>query len=242
MQGSCFNDRRGSPADLSSADRRQLADIAGPERVYRRGATIRPERDRVSEAYIINSGWLFSFLLLGDGSRQILRLHLPGDIVSLSCLLFNEPPEYLAAVTDVSVCPVERGALWQLVQRQPRIAAGLLLAAQADQVALCDRLASVGRTDARARIAALLLDTMTRLRRINGGIRSSFAFPLTQEEIGDATGLTAVHVNRMIRALMRDGVIAKRAGVLTVLDEHRLRATACYADRFADGSDGERCG
>jgi CRP-like cAMP-binding protein len=82
-------------------------------------------------------------------------------------------------------------------------------------------------------VAALILDTVSRLRVMNAQLGNSFAFPLTQEEIGDATGLTAVHVNRMIRALVEDGLIARQANQLTILEEDRLAEVASYVNRYA---------
>ncbi len=206
--------------------------------MYRRGALIRPERDRGSEAYVVNSGWLFSFILLGDGSRQILRLHLPGDMVGLSCSAFSDAAETLMAVTDVRVIPIDRNALIEMFMEYPRLGAALFLLTQAEQVSLGDRLASIGRTTAKSRVAALLIDTVVRLRQTNSEIGSSFVFPLTQEEIGDATGLTAVHVNRMFRVLVREGLIARNSNQLSILDEPRLTAVASYVNRYVefDGS------
>lgn len=234
MGENCFVERLARLTGLSNAEKRALATLDGHERTYRRGALIRPERDRLCEAYIVNSGWLLSFMLLGDGNRQILRIHLPGDLVGLSCAAYTESPESLVAVTDSRVIPIERSALLDMMVDHPRLGALLFVIGQAEQVALHDRLASLGRTSARARIAALMIDTMTRLRMINDATGNSFVFPLTQEEIGDATGLTAVHVNRMIRSLVSEGLILRKAGLLTILNEQRLSEVANYVNRYPD--------
>lgn len=234
MTESCFIERLGRLASLSNAEKRAFSRIEGPERVYRRSAMIRPQRDSEREAYVVNSGWLVSFVLLGDGNRQILRVHLPGDIVGLSCTAFSEAPESLMAATDARVVPVERCALVKLMTEYPRMGALLFMIAQADQVTMHDRLASLGRTSARARVAALVIDTVTRLRRINDAVGKSFVFPLTQEEIGDATGLTAVHVNRMIRSLVAEGLIHRKANLLTIVNEARLTELANYVDRYRE--------
>lgn len=233
VSDSCLVERLGHYLTLTSREAAAFSQIEGPERIYRRGAMIRREHDRAQELYVINSGWLLSFVLLDDGSRQILRLHLPGDMVGLSCAAFNEATESLVAVTDVKLCPVEKAALNRLFVEHPRLGALLFLIAQAEQVSLSDRLASLGRTSAKARVAALILDTVARLRVMNIHLGDSFAFPLTQEEIGDATGLTAVHVNRMMRALVEDGLIARHANQLTILNQARLTEVANYINRYA---------
>ena len=89
---------------------------------------------------------------------------------------------------------------------------------------------SIGRTSARARVASLLCDIYRRLRILgfaDGGIQ----LPLTQEDIGDATGLTAVHVNRMMRSLAEDGIIERSGNHMRILDEDRLCIEANFLDR-----------
>lgn len=230
---SCLVERLGHYLNLTSLEQSALGALEGTERVYRRGALVRREHDRAHELYIINSGWLLSFVLLDDGSRQILRIHLPGDMVGLSCAAFNKATESLVALTDVKLSPVEKSSLNKLFVEHPRMGALLFLIAQAEKVSLSDRLASLGRTSARARVAALILDTVSRLRVMNADLGDSIAFPLTQEEIGDATGLTAVHVNRMIRALVEEGLISRQANQLTILNEERLAEVANYVNRYA---------
>lgn len=233
MTDSCLVERLGHYLKLTSREEAAFVQLEGPERVYRRGALIRREHDRAQELYIVNSGWVLSFVLLDDGSRQILRLHLPGDMVGLCCAAFNEATESLVALTDVRLSPVEKVSLKRLFVEHPRLGALLFLIAQAEKVSLSDRLASLGRTSAKARVAALILDTVARLRVMQADLGDSFAFPLTQEEIGDATGLTAVHVNRMIRALVEEGLIARHANQLTILQEERLIEVANYINRYA---------
>ncbi len=233
MTDSCLVERLGHYLKLTSREEEAFGRLEGSERVYRRGALIRRENDRAHELYVVNSGWLLSFVLLDDGSRQILRLHLPGDMAGLSCAAFSKATESLVALTDVKLSPVDKTALNKLFVEHPRLGALLFLIAQAEKVSLSDRLASLGRTSAKARVAALVLDTVARLRVMNTNLGDSFAFPLTQEEIGDATGLTAVHVNRMIRALVEEGLISRQANQLTILNEDRLAEVANYVNRYA---------
>jgi CRP-like cAMP-binding protein len=108
----------------------------------------------------------------------------------------------------------------------------ILVYCQIERVALTDRLAALGRTSAKARVAALLLELRNRLRATDKTIANAFALGLTQEEIGDATGLTAVHVNRMLRQLEEEGMIARDSGKVTLLDERGLGRAANYVNRF----------
>lgn len=186
------------------------------------------------DLFIVRKGWLYSCQLLGNGSRQILRLHFPGDLVGLSGLAFGRSAESLVAVTDLTVCAFDKDRLAHLFQEHPRLAALLFALAVAERAALSDRLASIGRTSARARVGALLCEIFARLRIMDGADSEAFAVPLTQEEIGDATGLTAVHVNRMMRGLVEDGLIERSGNIVRLLRENQLAEESGFIDRFGE--------
>jgi CRP-like cAMP-binding protein len=185
------------------------------------------------ELFIVRSGWLHSSLVLGNGSRQIMRFHFSGDVLGLPLLAFADSPETVTAVTDVVLCPFPRERVAALIADHPRLAALLIALAIASQVALADRLASIGRTAARARVSSLLCEIYGPLKILGLAENCTVQLPLTQEEIGDATGLTAVHVNRMMRSLVEDGLIERQGSQLRILDEARLCADANFTDRTA---------
>ena len=232
MSGSCFAERIGQHLALTPAEHRALERLEERERPVRRGGTLVRENDATGELFILKRGLMMSYVLLDDGSRQILRFLFPGDLVGSGALVYHDAPETLAALADSIVCPFEKGALAALIDEHPRLGAMILVYAQIERVSLTDRLAALGRTSAKARIAALLLDMRNRLQTMDRNIGDSFAIGLTQEEIGDATGLTAVHVNRMLRQLEEEALIAREGGRLRFLDEKRLAKAANYVDRW----------
>lgn len=230
--GGCFAERLGHYVSLTASEREALGRLEEQSRSYRRGAMIRSENDSARELFIVSKGWLHSYALLGNGSRQIMRLHFSGDILGLSSLAFGQSSDSISAVTDVTLCPFDREKLATLFEEHPRLGALVFALSVAERVTLADRLASVGRTSARARVATLICEMVARLRMADPG-RTEFHIPLTQEEIGDSTGLTAVHVNRMMRGLVDDGLISRNGNHLTLLDEARLVAEVNFVDRFA---------
>ena len=232
MSGSCFAERLGDLVSLTPAEQAALERLEERERVVRRGATIQRENDRVSDLYIVRRGVMMTSKLLDDGSRQILRFLFPGDMIALSSLVYREAPETVTALSDATVSPFERSALSEIIAGHPRLAALLLVYSQIERAALTDRLAALGRTSAKARVAAVLIDLRNRLRVMDKSIADSFVPGLTQEEIGDATGLTAVHVNRMLRQLEDDGLIARENGRVTFTNERALVRAANYVDRY----------
>lgn len=231
----CLADRLRRHLALTEAEVAAVTRLEEHPRHYARGAVIRREHDPARDIFVLHHGWAYSQMLLHDGARQILRVELPGDMLGGSGIAFARSSEAVVALTDAVVCAFDKVALRRLHEAHPRLAGLLHLMAHADRVAMADRLASLGRTPARARVAALLVDTMVRLRASDPAAASSarFALPMTQEEIGDATGLTAVHVNRMLRSLNEEGLIRRSNGQIRVHDEARLRSLAGYVDRYA---------
>ena len=230
---SCLAERLSHYVRLSEAESLSLGQLEDQDRTYRRGAVIIREHESPRELFIVRSGWLHSSGVLGNGSRQILRFHFQGDFLGLPLLAFADSPETVTAVTDVTLAPFSREKLAQIISDHPRLGALILGLSVAERVALADRLASIGRTSARARVGSLICELVARMRRLgtvgNGGY---VQLPLTQEDIGDATGLTSVHVNRMMRALAEDGIIERNGGnQIRLLDERRLVADSNYIDR-----------
>lgn len=232
VRGSCFADVLGERIDLTTSEREALVRLEDRPREVRRGAVLQRENEPGGELFIVRKGLMMSYVLLDDGSRQILRFLFPGDLLGVSSVIYRESPETLAALTDCTVCPFDKAALSQLFLDHPRVAAMILVLNQVERVALTDRLAALGRTSAKARVAALLLDMRNRLRGTDKTIEGTFTLGLTQEEIGDATGLTAVHVNRMLRQLEEEGLMTREAGKVTIRDERGLTRAANYVNRY----------
>lgn len=232
VPGSCFADVLSELVALTSSEKDALDQLEVRQRHVRRGAILQRENEPCGELFILRKGLMMSYVLLDDGSRQILRFLFPGDMLGISSAMYREAPETLCALSDSVVCPFDRAALADIMVEHPRLAGMILVYSQIERVALTDRLAALGRTSAKARVAALLLDLRNRLRATDKSVSNVFALGLTQEEIGDATGLTAVHVNRMLRQLEDDGLIAREGGRVTLLDERGLAREANYMNRY----------
>ena len=231
MGGSCLAERLSHYVRLSAGEQESLTRLEEQDRAFRRGAVVIRENEAPRELFIVRSGWLHSSVVLGNGSRQIMRFQFQGDILGLPLLAFADSPETVTAVTDAVLCPFSRERLASLIAEHPRIAALLLGLSVADRVSLADRIASIGRTSARARVSLLLCEIFARMRRLGTPRDEAIHLPLTQEEIGDATGLTAVHVNRMMRGLVEDVIIERSGNNVRLLDEARLASEANFIDR-----------
>lgn len=218
---------------LSTDEAKAVEGLEGRQRCWRRGAYLQRENDHADELFVLRDGWAIAATLLNDGSRQIVQVHLPGELMASTNLLAMRVPQSLCALTEVTAAVIDRGAVGRLLSEHPRLGAYFLALAELDRMAMADRIASLGRGSGRARIAAFLIDLLLRLKRLDPVAENSFAMRLTQEQIGDATGLTAVHVNRMMRALVEDGLITRDGATVVVKDEPELMRLAHFVDRGA---------
>lgn len=216
---------------VTAAERSALDRLGERERPVKRGTTVVRENEPTGDLFMLKSGMMIVYTLLDDGSRQILRLVFPGDLVGMAVLAYGKAAHSVMAVSDSVAAFIDRTLLAEVAYQHPRVAMALVALDQTERAALTDRLAAVGRTSARARIAATLLDIRNRLRRGDPSIHDSFSLGLTQEEIGDATGLTAVHVNRMLRQLEDQELITRMGGRVTIINEAELKRAANHVDR-----------
>lgn len=220
--------------DLTTTEIDTLDLLERQRRPVAAGEVLMREGELTDRLVIIVDGWMHSSLTLPDGSRQILQLHFPGDLVGLSTLAWGMSGNTLTAVSTCTVATFPQEELTQLFRTLPRLAALFYTIAAAEQVSFSDRLASLGQTDARARIANLFLDIISRLRigmpeAVTGG---RFELPVTQSDIGAATGLTKVHVNRTLRRMEEEALIEREGRSVVLIDEKALVRIAGFRDRL----------
>jgi CRP-like cAMP-binding protein len=171
--------------------------------------------------YNLVEGWMFLYSLLEDGRRQILHFALPGAVLGFHT--GRVMTHSVQALTDAVVCAIPRKALEPLTQQRPEIGMRLAWLMSRDRNLAFDHLTSIGRQSARERVAHLLLELFVRYRGQWLGSRiEEMQLPLTQEHIGDATGLTFVHVNRVLSDLRAEGIVEFHYRRLRILDPDKL--------------------
>jgi CRP/FNR family transcriptional regulator, anaerobic regulatory protein len=176
------------------------------------------EQDLNDAVPVICDGWAASVVSLSDSSRQILSFLLPGDIVS-TALLF-EPRAYcfVEAITEVRYCAFKRSELKAILFKQPDLFEKLARSLVEEKTRADQLVIDLGRRTAEERIARLMLNLMNRLARRGMAQDQTIDFPLRQHHIADATGLTPVHVNKVLSEFRRNGLIKLSDRSLTVLD------------------------
>jgi len=174
--------------------------------------------ERHAEIYIVHDGWLLRSRLLHDGRRQIVDFVLPGDIVGMEACLFGRSLYAVTTITSVSLAVMSLDQVEHASARSPEFSKALLWSAVCRAAILGEHLIDAARRTAYERVGHLLLELFVRLRRAGRAAGMSFDLPLTQRHIGDALGLTTVHVNRTLSALRKDGLISLADRRVTILD------------------------
>lgn len=190
--------------------------------------TICREQDLHDAVPVISSGWAASIVMLSDGSRQILSFLLPGDIVSTALLFEPRPHCLVEAVTEVRYSTFRRSELKDIVFRTPELLEKLSRAWIEEKTRSDELIVDLGRRTADERIARLILSLVERLvkRDMARTDPMEVDFPLRQHHIADATGLTPVHVSKVLSEFRRNGLIRISERSLAILDPDGFRRIA----------------
>ncbi|MEA3061191.1 MAG: hypothetical protein QOJ94_972 [Sphingomonadales bacterium] len=180
----------------------------------------------LSESILLFEGLVCRYKDLAGGERQIMELHVPGDFVDLHGFLLKRLDHTVGTLTPVRYAVVPHDALRMITETQPHLARILWFSTLVDAAIHREQIVSVGRRTALSRIAHLLCELNVRLNIVGLADSDGYALPLTQADVADATGLTSVHVNRMLRKLRNDDLLTFRNGRVTIHDWDGLQRVA----------------
>jgi CRP-like cAMP-binding protein len=194
------------------------------------GAEIIRAGDECPEIYTLYSGWAFRFKTLPDGRRQILNFLFPGDLVGLQAAMFDAAQYGVEALTDVELCLLPRRKVWALFDEMPGLAFDVAWLGSREEGYVDDNLTSTGRRTAAERVAALIVSLYKRTKALGLVENDTFEFPLTQQHIADALGMSLVHTNKTLARLRRMGMYSRANGSLTLTNPRVLQRIAQHFD------------
>lgn len=217
-------------------------ELAVLDKSHQRRRRFVPGRDLVQQgqskqaAYILASGWVCSYKIQRDGTRQIVDFQIPGDFLGLRGLLLRTSDHSFEPVNEIQAAEVLASDLLEAFTSTPRLATAVLWAASRDEALVVEHLVGVGRRDADARMAHFLLEMGARLALVGIGSKEGYDCPLTQYHLADALGLSAIHVNRVLRLLRERGLVTFRNGRVTFHDHQGLVDFAEFDPAYLDQS------
>ncbi len=173
--------------------------------------------------FTVYHGWLAVFKTLDNGKRQILRIALPGDMLGFQSNLEAPMTHSVISLTDAVLCAFPSNKIPELLRNDMNVARRLTELNARDMNICQSRLMTIGKQSAIERIAFFCCELFYRVKSIYKDEASdSIFFPLSQEDIGDATGLTKIHVNRTLRSMREQGLMEIHAKTLKVHDVEAL--------------------
>ncbi|MBK5950862.1 Crp/Fnr family transcriptional regulator [Rhodobium orientis] len=219
---------------LSDAELAVLAGLHQRRRVFVAGRDLVHQGQSKQAAYILASGWVCSYKIQPDGSRQIVDFQIPGDFLGLRSVLLRTSDHSFEPIVDIEAAEVLASDLLKAFADTPRLATAIFWAASRDEAMVVEHLVGVGRRDSDARMAHFLLELGSRLALVGIGSKDGYDCPLTQYHLADALGLSAVHVNRVLRQLRERGLVTFRDGHVSFDDRDRLAELAEFDSTYLD--------
>lgn len=229
-----------SVARLSDEEREAVGRMPMSVRALQARQDIVRIGDRPSHCCLVLTGFAFRYKLVGEGRRQILNFHVPGDIPDLQSLHLPVLDHNLAALTPMTAGFIHHDVVHEVNARFPRVAGALWRNTLVDAAILRERIASIGQRDGLSRTAHLLCEVFMRLRAVDLASERAMSMPITQVEMADALGLSPVHMNRMVKELRERQLITLDGQQVEILDWDALAALGDFDPVFLHLHAGER--
>jgi len=190
------------------------------------------EGDEPGPIFVILNGWACRYKLLPEGTRQITSFLMPGDCCDLHASVLDRMEHSIATLTAARVALIGRKQMEELIETRPAITRAFWWTQLVDEDTLRAWIVSMGRRDSLQRVAHLMCELYVRALNIGLAVGDRFEMPLTQIVLGDALGLTPVHVNRVLRKLRISGVMSLSRGNLVIADVGKLALIAGFDDNY----------
>lgn len=211
---------------LSDDEMYALQSMSGILQSVPAGGDLVTEGETPHFSTLLVSGFATRYNLLGNGERQITAIHVPGDFVDLHGFLLKPMDHSVGALSDCHILQVPHPDIRRLTEEHPHLTRMLWLTTLIDSAIFRQWIVGMGRRSALERMAHLICELYTRLSVVGLSDGYRFDFPITQIELADATGLSAVHVNRVLQQLRADNLITWHSQTVTILDYRALAKLA----------------
>jgi CRP-like cAMP-binding protein len=211
---------------LSGDETQAISGLPVTIRSYTTGQDLCREGDKPTQSCLLLEGYACRSKGVGDGRRQIFSFHIPGDVPDLHSLYIDYMDHDLTTLAPSTVAFIPHASLRSLMLGHPRVTAALWRETLIDAAIFREWMVGMGQRSGLARIAHLLCEMMVRLKAVGLMDGLTVRLPITQEQIGDAIGLSSVHVSRVFKELRLKGLIRTEGRILIVRNWSGLVETA----------------
>ena len=190
------------------------------------------ERETATHCCVMLSGFSVRQKVVAGGARQIVSIHMAGDLVDLQNALLGTADHGVQMLTAGEVAFIPREEIQQLAMDRPRVGMAMWKDTLVDGSIFREWIANVGRRDATTRVAHILCEFALRLRLAGLGQDTNYELPMTQEQLADAVGLTSVHVNRTLQHLEKEKLINRNKRAVSIADWQRLADAGDFDETY----------
>jgi CRP-like cAMP-binding protein len=219
-------------APLDAQDRAAIHALPLTKRTLEPAAYMVREGEAVESCIILLTGFAYRHKVTGDGQRQIMSVHMPGEFLDLQNSLLGLADHNVQALTRCEVAMVPVSALRVLAEARPQVGRAMWIDTLIDAAIFREWIVNVGRRDSMSRLAHLLCEFALRLEAAGLARDRRYELPMTQEQLADCTGLTPVHVNRVLKEMGRLGLISRDKRSVEILEWDRLRHIGDFNTRY----------
>ncbi|RYF20862.1 MAG: Crp/Fnr family transcriptional regulator [Oxalobacteraceae bacterium] len=230
--GNRFTDKLRGFATLADEDVKSLVVASSRSRHFGARHDLIREGDRPGPVLIMLEGWACRYKILPSGTRQVLAFLMPGDACDLHIGLLGEMDHSIQTITPAKVATIERVDMDALMERRPAIARALYISQLIDEGTMRAWITSMGRRTSTERVAHLMCELYLRARNIGLTAEDSLSLPLSQILLADSLGMTAVHINRVLKELRLQGAMALGRGSLEIIDPDMIVRIAGFDDGY----------
>jgi CRP-like cAMP-binding protein len=217
---------------LDDSDREAILALPAVRRKVEANQYLVWDGDRAQQTCLLLSGFAIRHKEAGNGSRQILSIHMKGDVLDLQNSLLGLADHNVQMLTAGEIAMIAVEAMRDIAFAYPAVGQAMWHETLIEASIFREWMVNIGRRDARTRIAHLLCEIALRMEKVGLGHSTSYELPITQEQLADCTALTSVHVNRTLMKLEQEGLITRTKREITVVDWTRLVMVADFEPRY----------
>ncbi len=219
-------------SQVTAEDRVALFGLPYSSRIFETGSYLLRDGDITDHCTLLVSGIALRHKVSAEGLRQILTICIKGEIINLQQAYIEIADNNVQTLTRCEIASIPHVAMRHLFDQRPSIARAFYVTTLVELSMSREWTLNIGRRDARARVAHFLCEIALRLDIDDSMTNKIFELPMTQEQLGDALGLTAVHINRTLKGLVRDDLITRSNYTVTIIDWERLVRVAGFESRY----------
>lgn len=188
---------------------------------------------------LLLSGFAYRHKVTGEGQRQIISVHMPGEFLDLQNSFLGVADHNVQTLTRCDIASVPVAALRELAEKHPRVGRAMWIETLIEAAIFREWIVNVGRRDSITRISHLLCELALRFEAVGLAKEYRYEMPMTQEQLADCTGLTPVHVNRVLKELGRLGLIDREKRSVLIVDWNRLQEMGDFNTRYLHLEEGD---